>query len=195
MKSCAFRATTPSMRTLPPAKIRTESCPSVRSATAGSSCPRPSCPYRSSAVSSAKLVWNAERSMRSSPRGEVLDHVTARTRTIAARQHAKVECVVVVPWPPWQRRTNVWRKVTNPWDRAKRLRNRTANETGIAMKRCAQCHGKLGLGVRSRNVWNGRWWVHVLYCSTHCEALHELERYARAKRGRHAFIPRSSPQN
>jgi hypothetical protein len=28
-------------------------------------------------------------------------------------------------------------------------------------------------------VWNGRWWVHVLYCSTHCEALHELERYAR----------------
>ena len=56
------------------------------------------------------------------------------------------------------------------------------------MKRCAQCHGKLGLGVRSRNVWNGRWWVHVVYCSTHCEALHELERYdARAKTGRHAF--------
>jgi hypothetical protein len=50
------------------------------------------------------------------------------------------------------------------------------------MKTCAQCHGKLGLGVRSRNVWNGRWWVHVLYCSTHCEALHELERYnARAQ--------------
>jgi len=23
------------------------------------------------------------------------------------------------------------------------------------MKRCAQCHGKLGLGVRSRNLWNG----------------------------------------
>src|SRR5215467_13175384 len=65
--------------------------------------------------------------------------------------------------------------------------------TGLAMKRCSQCRGKLGLGVRSRNVWNGRWWVHVLYCSTHCEALHELERYdARVKRGRHAFIPRSS---
>ena len=57
------------------------------------------------------------------------------------------------------------------------------------MKRCAQCHGKLGLGVRSRNVWNGRWWIHVLYCSTHCEALYELERYdARAKRGRHTHI-------
>src|SRR5262249_25664663 len=65
-----------------------------------------------------------------------------------------------------------------------------------AMKRCAQCHGKLGLGVRSRNVWNGRWWVHVRYCSTHCEALHELERYdARVKRERHAFIPRSGRQN
>jgi hypothetical protein len=24
------------------------------------------------------------------------------------------------------------------------------------MQECAQCHGKLGLGVRSRNVWNGR---------------------------------------
>src|SRR2546429_9486262 len=38
------------------------------------------------------------------------------------------------------------------------------------MKKCAQCHGKLGLGVRSRNLWNGRWWVHVRYCSTHCQA-------------------------
>jgi hypothetical protein len=25
------------------------------------------------------------------------------------------------------------------------------------MKRCALCHGKLGLGVRYRNLWNGRW--------------------------------------
>ena len=40
------------------------------------------------------------------------------------------------------------------------------------------------------NVWNGRWWAHVRYCSAHCEALHELERYnARTNRGRHAFIP------
>jgi hypothetical protein len=37
------------------------------------------------------------------------------------------------------------------------------------MKRCAQCYGKLGLGVRSRNVWNGRWWVHERFCSAHCE--------------------------
>ena len=67
-------------------------------------------------------------------------------------------------------------------------------ETGTVMKRCAQCHGKLGLGVRFRNVWNGRWWVHVRYCSTHCEALHELERYNAAPNvGRH-IIARSSPQ-
>jgi hypothetical protein len=63
------------------------------------------------------------------------------------------------------------------------------------MKRCAQCQGKLGLGVRSRNVWRGQWWVHVRYCSAHCEALHELDRYnARANRGGHAFIARTSPQ-
>ena len=47
------------------------------------------------------------------------------------------------------------------------------------MKRCAQCHGKLGLGVRSRNLWSGPWWIHVRYCSTHCEARHELERRER----------------
>src|SRR5262245_1430377 len=33
-----------------------------------------------------------------------------------------------------------------------------------AMKSCAQCHGKLGLGVRARNLWNGHWWVHVRFC-------------------------------
>ena len=39
------------------------------------------------------------------------------------------------------------------------------------MKQCAQCHGKLGLGVRSQNLWNGRWWIYVRYCSIHCEEL------------------------
>jgi hypothetical protein len=81
-------------------------------------------------------------------------------------------------------------------ERIKATKKQNSNETGIAMKRCAQCHGKLGLGVRSRKVWNGRWWVHVRYCSAHCEALHELERSnARANHGRHAFIPRTSPQS
>ena len=44
------------------------------------------------------------------------------------------------------------------------------------MKTCAQCQGKLGLGVRARNVWNGRWWVHLRFCSAQCEALYQLER-------------------
>ena len=56
-------------------------------------------------------------------------------------------------------------------------RDKPSVKRGIAMKRCAHCHEKLGLGVRSRNLWNGRWWVHVLYCSTHCEAIQERERY------------------
>jgi hypothetical protein len=63
------------------------------------------------------------------------------------------------------------------------------------MKRCAQCHGKLGLGVRSRNLWNGRWWIHVRYCSTHCEARHELERSERQISLVHTFLFRSSPQS
>jgi hypothetical protein len=62
------------------------------------------------------------------------------------------------------------------------------------MKRCAQCHGKLGLGVRSRILWNGRWWVHVRYCSAHCEARHELERRERQISLLHTFVSRSSPQ-
>jgi hypothetical protein len=37
------------------------------------------------------------------------------------------------------------------------------------MKRCAQCHKKLGLGIRFRNIWNGHWWVHVRFCSVRCK--------------------------
>ena len=63
------------------------------------------------------------------------------------------------------------------------------------MKKCAQCHGKLGLGIRSRNLWNGRWWVHVRFCSTRCEALYELERYdANAHRWR-TVLARPNPQS
>jgi hypothetical protein len=62
------------------------------------------------------------------------------------------------------------------------------------MKRCAQCHGKLGLGVRSRNLWNGRWWIHVRYCSSRCEARHELERRERQISLAHTVLSRSSPQ-
>jgi hypothetical protein len=63
------------------------------------------------------------------------------------------------------------------------------------MKRCAQCHGRLGLGIRSRNLWNGCWWVHVRFCSTHCEARYEREQYdANARRWR-TLLVRSNPQS
>jgi hypothetical protein len=63
------------------------------------------------------------------------------------------------------------------------------------MKRCAQCHGKLGLGVRSRNLWGRYWWIHVRYCSAHCEARHELERRERQISLVQTLLSRSSPQN
>jgi hypothetical protein len=66
-----------------------------------------------------------------------------------------------------------------------------------AMKRCALCHGKLGLGIRSRNLWNGRWWSHTRFCSARCEGNYELERYnANAKQHRwyNTFLYRSSSQ-
>jgi hypothetical protein len=45
-----------------------------------------------------------------------------------------------------------------------------------AMKTCALCHGKLGLGARFRNIWNGCWWVHVRFCSVRCERIYEVKR-------------------
>jgi len=45
--------------------------------------------------------------------------------------------------------------------------------TARHMKRCALCHGKLGLGARFRNIWNGAWWVHVRFCSVRCEATYQ----------------------
>jgi hypothetical protein len=63
------------------------------------------------------------------------------------------------------------------------------------MKRCAQCQRKLGLGVRSRNLWNGRWWVHTRFCSTHCELIYEQERKnAAVKRRWEAFLARANPR-
>jgi hypothetical protein len=59
------------------------------------------------------------------------------------------------------------------------------------MKKCVRCYGKLGLGFRSRNLWNGRWWVCVRFCSSHCEARYELERYdTHAQRWRTFLSPR-----
>jgi hypothetical protein len=64
-------------------------------------------------------------------------------------------------------------------------------------EKMSQCHGKLGLGVRSRNFWNGRWWAHTRFCSAHCEGKYELERYnANAQQHRwYTFLYPSSPQS
>jgi hypothetical protein len=88
-------------------------------------------------------------------------------------------------WTPvFKQETNGWRCCNDAAIQAMRCR---------AMKRCAQCHGRLGLGVRSRNLWDGRWWVHVRFCSIHCEALYELEQYdANARRRRTLLVPSDS---
>jgi hypothetical protein len=62
------------------------------------------------------------------------------------------------------------------------------------MKRCAQCHRKLGLGVRSRNFWDGSWWVHTRFCSAHCELVYEQERNDAAKQRLQAFLARGNPR-
>ena len=43
--------------------------------------------------------------------------------------------------------------------------------------RCSQCGGKLGLGVRARNLWNGCWWVRLRFCSLRCDGLYRLGRH------------------
>jgi len=56
------------------------------------------------------------------------------------------------------------------------------------MKRCALCHGRLGLGARFRNLWNGRWWVHVRFCSVRCEGIYEVRRNEAAKHRWYTFL-------
>ena len=67
-------------------------------------------------------------------------------------------------------------------------------ERKAAMKRCALCHGRLGLGARFRNIWNGHWWVHVRFCSVRCEGIYEVRRNEAAKHRWHTFLAgRNSP--
>jgi hypothetical protein len=65
-------------------------------------------------------------------------------------------------------------------------------ERKAAMKRCALCHGRLGLGARFRNIWNGRWWVHVRFCSVRCEGIYEVRRNEAAKHRWHTFLARGN---
>jgi hypothetical protein len=45
--------------------------------------------------------------------------------------------------------------------------------------------------VRFRNIWNGRWWAHLSFCSTQCERLYQLHQSeASARRRWHSFLTR-----
>ena len=58
-------------------------------------------------------------------------------------------------------------------------------------QKCAQCSGRLGLGLRFRNYWQ-RWtgWTHVRFCSSWCQDLYEVERSQRDRW--HRFLQGSS---
>jgi hypothetical protein len=61
-------------------------------------------------------------------------------------------------------------------------------------RRCTQCSGRLGLGIRFRNLWNGTWWTHLRFCSAYCEHNYELERRQDNERNRWLnFLARGSP--
>src|SRR5262249_26891281 len=56
----------------------------------------------------------------------------------------------------------------------------TSNGRPGASKRKESSYGKVrsmlwkaGIGTRFRNIWNGRWWVHVRFCSVRCEGIYE----------------------
>src|SRR5262245_22384072 len=68
----------------------------------------------------------------------------------------------------------------------------TCVERKATMKRCALCHGRLGLGARFRNIWNGRWWAHVRFCSVRCEGIYEVRRTEAAKHRWHTFLARGN---
>jgi hypothetical protein len=51
-------------------------------------------------------------------------------------------------------------------------------------RQCEQCSGKLGLGARFKNLWNGKSWEHFRFCSKHCEQLHERTRANRSRETR-----------
>ena len=46
----------------------------------------------------------------------------------------------------------------------------------MAKLRCNECGGKLGLGIRFRNLWDGFRWFHLRFCSARCEKQNECSR-------------------
>ena len=56
--------------------------------------------------------------------------------------------------------------------------------------RCDECGGRLGLGVRFRNLWNGWSWSHLRFCGTRCEEKNESMR-TNANRETRWLVPSS----
>jgi hypothetical protein len=52
------------------------------------------------------------------------------------------------------------------------------------MQTCAQCNGRLGLGVRFCNRWMGSWWKHLRFCSQKCKAAYEHDQYLQSSQNR-----------
>jgi hypothetical protein len=57
------------------------------------------------------------------------------------------------------------------------------------MKRCAQCGGKLGLGVKYQNLWRGYRLVHLRFCSKVCEQAYEVMQRRASKQSRRLAAP------
>ena len=101
------------------------------------------------------------------------------TFTAECRRGAHERLPLVVVGPPGRKAADP-RRHPRPGFAGVRLRSSArlpVMHARTKMKTCAQCHGRLGLGVRARNVWNGRWWVDIRFCSARCERRFQVERY------------------
>jgi hypothetical protein len=52
----------------------------------------------------------------------------------------------------------------------------------MTKKRCAQCGGKLPLGVRVKNHWTDQGRQHLRFCSKLCETNNELEYHTEVRK-------------
>lgn len=67
--------------------------------------------------------------------------------------------------------------------------NHSSRETEMKSNRCAQCGGRLGLGVLFKKYW-GHWtWIHKRFCSSLCAHHYDTESHVAKQQGHwHAFL-------
>ena len=140
---------------------------------------------RQSAACSQHSLGAAKRSMRRRsdfyPKAQIHKWLSKKCRPLSKKMRVK---------PPF----SFERCILNKRPMGDRMLEELCMQTQgqAAMERCALCHGKLGLGTRFRNIWNGRWWVHVRFCSVRCESIYEVKRNDAAKQRWHAFLARGN---